>query len=244
MFKKVTTDTKQLSSIINKDKPLDIVNKQFLKRLNEYVHECFQKIRIVDKPNTDLERQYNKITVLRTQTDIASKKELEAVENELSTKYLVVMYKKIMTEVTGLEDSEDGDFNAGRLWKLKKKLSPKVSEPPTAMKDTNGKLITSSEDIKAEAVKHYKNVFKDRDITSNLKDFQATREKLCLDRLDSASQVKSPEWSIENVTCVLKELKTGKSKDPYELPNELFKPSVAGEDLILAVVKLMNRIKI
>ena len=94
-----------------------------------------------------------------------------------------------MTEVTGLEDSEDGGFNAGRLWKLKKKLSPKVSEPPTAMKDTNGKLITSSEDIKAEAVKHYKNVFKDRDITSNLKYFQATREKLCLDRLDSASQV-------------------------------------------------------
>ena len=44
MFKKVTTDTKQLSSIIDKDKPLDIVTKQFKKRLNGYIHECFPKI--------------------------------------------------------------------------------------------------------------------------------------------------------------------------------------------------------
>ena len=29
----------------------------------------------------------------------------------------------------------------------------------------------------------------------------------------------------------------------YDLPNEIFKPEVAGDDLILAVTKLMNRIK-
>ena len=55
-------------------------------------------------------------------------------------------------------------------------------------------------------VMHYKNVFKERDITENLKDFKATREKLHIDRLELASQIKGPEWSIEDVTCVLKEL--------------------------------------
>ena len=45
------------------------------------------------------------------------------------------------------------------------------------------------------------------------------------------------------MTYVLKELKTGKSKDPYILPNELFRLNVAGGDLILAITKLMNRIK-
>ena len=243
MFKKVMKETKQLSSIIDKDKPLDLVTKQFLKRLNGYIHECFQKVKVVDKPNADLERLFNKRTVLRTKTDNASKKELETVENELSSKYSKVMFKKIMKEVTGLEDSEDGGFNTGRLWKLKKKISTKVSEPSTAMRDTNGKLITSKEEVKAESVKHYKNVFKERKITKDLQDFQAAREKLCLDRLKLARQTKSPEWSIEDVTCVLIELKTGKSKDPYEIPNELFKPIVAGDDLILAVVKLINRIK-
>ena len=42
---------------------------------------------------------------------------------------------------------------------------------------------------------------------------------------------------------VLKQLKPGKSKDPYDFPNEIFRPDVAGEDLILALTKLLNRIK-
>jgi hypothetical protein len=48
---------------------------------------------------------------------------------------------------------------------------------------------------------------------------------------------------VEDVTSVLKNLKTRKSRDPNEMPNELFHPNVAGDDLILAVTKLMNRIK-
>ena len=75
------------------------------------------------------------------------------------------MFQKIMTKVKGMEDSEDGGFNWGRLWKLKKKLSPKVSDPPTAMTNSVGKLLTSDDDIKAEAIKHYKNVFKEREIS-------------------------------------------------------------------------------
>ena len=46
-----------------------------------------------------------------------------------------------------------------------------------------------------------------------------------------------------DVKFVLKSLKTGKAKDLYNMPNELFKPEVAGTDLILALTKLMNRIK-
>ena len=57
-----------------------------------------------------------------------------------------------MGQVEGMEDSEDRGFNPGKLWKLKKKLSPKLGEPPTAMLDTKGKLLTSEEDIKAEAI--------------------------------------------------------------------------------------------
>ena len=42
---------------------------------------------------------------------------------------------------------------------------------------------------------------------------------------------------------VFKSLKIGKPKGPYETPNELFKPEIAGANLILAITKLMNRIK-
>ena len=74
------------------------------------------------------------------------------------------MYNKILSEVQGLEDAEDGGFNAGKLWKLKKKLSPRSTEPPTAMENSSGKLITKKEDILEEAVNHYKSVFKQREI--------------------------------------------------------------------------------
>ena len=69
------------------------------------------------------------------------------------------------------------------------------------------------------------------------------KEKLCEDRLEEASHNKTPQWTVADVKSVLKKLKSGKSKDPYDLSNELFQPHVAGNDLILAITKLMNRIK-
>ena len=52
------------------------------------------------------------------------------------------MSKKIFNEVKGLEDAEEGGFNAGKLWKMKKKVNAKVYEPPTVMESLDGKLLT------------------------------------------------------------------------------------------------------
>ena len=64
----------------------------------------------------------------------------------------------------------EGGYNPGHLWKLKNKLSPKQSEPPSSMKDSEGYLLTNLKDIKAEAVKHYKHVFEDKAIDTKYKD--------------------------------------------------------------------------
>ena len=242
-FKKLTTDTKQLSEIVDMKKPLDIVTNKFIKRLKGFIHESFERVKIVEKPNKDLEHLYAKRRVLRNKKDLSSRKELEEVEKELGSKYSEVMANKILKEVKGFEDAEDGGFNSGKLWKLKKKLSPKPNEPPTAMETPDGKLLTDDDDILEEAVKHYKAVFKKRDMIEGLESFEEQQEKLCQERLEQASQQKSLPWTEDDVKSVLKSLKTGKSKDPYEMPNELFKPEVAGTDLVLAVTKLMNRIK-
>ena len=68
------------------------------------------------------------------------------------------MNTKIKGEVEGMEDSEDEGFNPGKVWRLKKKLSPKISDPPTAMHDFEGKLLTSDKGIKVEVMKNYQNV--------------------------------------------------------------------------------------
>ena len=85
------------------------------------------------------------------------------------------MANKILKEVQGLEDAEDGGFNSGKLWKLKRKLSPKSNEPPTAMESMERKLPTDDNDILEEAVKHYKAVFKHRDCTPGLEHIEMER---------------------------------------------------------------------
>ena len=63
------------------------------------------------------------------------------------------MYQSIKHEFADIE-SEDGGFNPGKLWRLKKKLWPVVFDPPTAMKNSSGGLIYTEDGIKKEAVSH------------------------------------------------------------------------------------------
>ena len=53
----------------------------------------------------------------------------------------------------------------------------------------------------------------------------------------------NPAWTKDDLDKVLNYLKNNKSRDPIGNANELFKPKVAGEDLKLAILRLVNRIK-
>ena len=134
---------------------------------------------------------YNKRRYLRNRSDPKSKEELEEVEDILAERYGKTMYNKIKKEAKSMS-AEEGGFNPGKLWNLKKKLSPRHIDPPTAMTDSNGKLLTNNEDIKAEAMKHYRKVFENKPIDDELKDHQTNRERLCQERLSSAYHNKTP----------------------------------------------------
>ena len=54
---------------------------------------------------------------------------------------------------------------------------------------------------------------------------------------------KTDPWSIENLEEALKDLGNNKSRDALKYADELFKEGVAGSDLKLATLKLMNQIK-
>ena len=86
---------------------------------------------------------------------------MEKVEKELAKRYSERMYKYIIYEIGNIAN-EDGGFNSGKLWRLKKKLSPSNYDPPTAITSVEGYLLTTDDDIKDEAVKLYKNVFADK----------------------------------------------------------------------------------
>ena len=242
MFFKATENTDALSQIFDTNKSLEVKTKKFLKRLNGFIQDSFKKVKISEKYDHKLEELYDKRRYLRTKDDGESNLELEAVEKELAERYSDKMFKTIEDELKAVK-GEDGGYNPGHLWKLKKKLSSGQNDPPTAMKDEDGNLLTSEEEIKNEALKHYKKVFEDKAIDEDLTDQEVEREKLCADRLDQAAKNKTEPWTTKNVEAAIRSLNMGTSKDPYGLPNELFKKGVAGKGLINAIVKLMNAIK-
>ena len=111
------------------------------------------------------------------------------------------------------------------------------------MKGSNGSFLTNKDDLKKATVEHYKNVLRNREIHKDLKEHKIERERLCNLRLNKTTKVKTLAWTREDLVVVLKGLKNKKSRDPNAFANEIFDPTVAGDDLVEAILALMNRIK-
>ena len=93
-FKEETTNTTHLSQIIDMDKLLEVVTNEYIKRLTGFRQQCFQKVKIVDKPDNKLEELYNVRKLLRTKEDENSKQELVKIDKELAEKYSQVIFTK------------------------------------------------------------------------------------------------------------------------------------------------------
>ena len=118
----------------------------------------FKKVRVGVKGDKKLEEMYNRRRYLRSKDDEESEKELTKLEEDLADRYADTMYANIKDELKVM-NGDEGRYNPGNLWKLKKKLSSQQRNPPTAMHSVNGKLNTDNKDITDEAVKHFRTVF-------------------------------------------------------------------------------------
>jgi hypothetical protein len=236
-FKKYTNIT-NMANIIDSKKHLDIVTKKFLKRLDGAIIHCFKKIRDTKNTNNKLEQLYEQLNDLKNNVDKVHQEEIELVQREIANEAT-----KIVKEETKGLNSEEGGKNPGHLWKLKSKIIPKTPQVPTAMIGPNGKLLTTKEELEEHTVKHYQDVLRNRTIKPNLENHRNNKNNLCKVRLELTKSVETPDWTRDELLKVLKEVKKKKSRDPNNFANEIFNPEVASEDLITAILKLMNRIK-
>ena len=62
-------------------------------------------------------------------------------------------------------------------------------------------------------------------------------------RFEVSSNVKSEEWSMDELILVLKKLKRNKSADSNGLVYELFRPEIIGKDLLSSLLMLCNQVK-
>ena len=243
-FKEMTGRDHFLSEVFtNETKNISVKTKYFIKRLGFVLSQCFKKIRIKQtKRNKEIEKLFNTRRILRPKKDDHSKKLLEDVDNKLSELCAKDNLDIINKACEGLS-CENGGVNAGKLWQLKKKLRGIVNQPPTAMLDQYGNLVTNYEELSELTLKTYIDRLKALEIREDLKVHKMQREQLCKDRLKEAQEIKTPNWTMIELNTVLKQLKNNKSRDPLGFANELFKPQNAGEDLKIATLTLMNQIK-
>ena len=156
MFKAMTSKDKFLSEVFHDDeKKIEVKTKQFIKRLGFCVSKCFKKIRIKSThKNKALETLFNRRRILRTKKDAESLKVLEAVEAKLSD-LCAEDNARLIKEACGFISCEEGGINSAKLWTLKKKLRGIVNEPPTAMLDQHGNLVTTSRALEDLTIQMY-----------------------------------------------------------------------------------------
>ena len=175
-FKHDTDNTKELSDIIDREEDVEKATKKFLKRLNGFITKHFKKVKVIHKVDKELEGLYKEKARLKTMHDTDSETKLEKVEAEMAEKYAEEMVEKIREELKGI-NAEDGGWNSGHLWKLRKKISPKPADPPTAMENQDGVLLTDPTELQKESLKYYERLFEDIPIDNDYTNIQIWKEK-------------------------------------------------------------------
>ena len=87
----------------------------------------------------------------------------------------------------------------------KKQLRGTVQDPPTAILDASGNLVTTNRALEQLVIKQSKERLSPHPIKDSLRPPQVQREELCKDRIKEEYKHKTPVWKIEDIDLVLKQ---------------------------------------
>ena len=127
------------------------------------------------------------------------------------------------------------------MWQLRKQISKKKSEAPVAQKNEKGELVTESSQLKKLYETTYKKQLEHRKMKPELSRMCKPKMELFSLRFEVCKNIKSDDWSDDNLTNVLKSLKKNKSADSHGLIYELFRPEIIGSDLFTSLLMMCNR---
>lgn len=250
-FYDLTSNTKALSQCFESDKSFQNQATQWEKTLTHLVHNSFPVIRIKKRTKHDeLESLLDQKLKIKKEllkensmeNKISLKNQLEAVEKRICT-FIATKNKNIIEEHVKEISSFEGEFNAPKMWKLKRKLFPVGGENVMALKDLKGNLVTSKESILQINLKSYTDRLTKNKMVENLKELEVMKDDLWIMRNRIAENNKTIPWTMQNLNKVLKSLTSNKSKDPSGLSNILFKHNIAGDDLKESLLVLFNKMK-
>ena len=244
-----TENSPKFIELFETNEDIIIQGEKWFKELNNSLHKCFTKVRITNKvkdSDTDklfaARREHLKNVKLGMNVAEAETKIVE-IEKQIGLAVVEENRKKINDNFAQLSGPDDL-VNTNGIWNLKRKIFPKNKETlPFAKKDFSGNLVTTQPQLKQLYLNTFAERLRSRPMKDDYKSLKELKENLCNQRLTLARLTKSPDWSLESLIKVLKNLKSNKSRDPHGLINELFKPGVIGNDLLTSVLVLVNKIK-
>jgi hypothetical protein len=257
MFSKETNENIQLVECFENDLPLEIQSRNWLKTFNTILYKCFRKIRVVNNEKKMSESEFllherNKLKKEIKVSTISQEMKLKIEErilqieanirNDISEKY----QNEILDTLKKLGGDSKMLNGSGRkkLWELLKKKYPKCSPSiPVGKKDRFGNLITNHEGLKKLYLQTYMHRLRNRPIKKEFEEIKIWKEELFEIRIELAKCNKSEPWTMEDLDLVLKHLKKGKARDPHGWTNELFSTDVAGKQLKLSMLMLLNKMK-
>ena len=174
--------------------------------------------------------------------DNTLKEELDDVVEKITKLVSEENRDRIMEQFEHLDQTDD-NINMG-IWKVKNKHFPKkTASVPSAKADINGRLVSDPNGLKNLYLDTFTHRLRQRPIKEKYSKLFELQKEVLNRRLIITSENKSPDWSEIDVIEVLKSLKNGKSRDPLGMCNEIFKPPVAGADLVTSLTIMMNKIK-
>ena len=212
-------------------------------------NRSFKKIRqngkIKETESSKLQKKRSEILQLikKDPNNQSLKDELEEIISQLTILVSEQNRDKIVETFKKLDQSDGDNFSAG-IWKIKKKEFPKSTKSvPAAKVDVNGRLVSDPIGLKKLYSDTFMHRLRQRPIKEEYSHLFDLQKLLLEKRLVLTKSDKSPDWTEEDIIAVLKSLKNDKCRDPLGLINEIFKPNVAGVDLIKSITLMMNRIK-
>ena len=190
------------------------------------------------------------ITRLKVKGQITERSVIEPNSDEMHANDALIadmIFEKnralIIGQISGMSDPS-GNLSQLNMWKVKQKVCPKYDiDPPVAKVDSQGNLISGHTELKTLYVDTYKHRLRHRNMNENYHYLRVLKENLFEERIKLSKLRKSPCWSEDDLMKVLKSLKIKKSADPVGLINELFKPGVAGSDVISSLLLMSNKVK-
>ena len=262
-FKELTS--KKILSRCFEEQDILKASARWLKELQNILHRCFKKVRVGRKKNTtnviveniklkhELTNQFDTLVsdlkngsiksssaVIKKKHDLEDKlEEVEIVIAESSAKQNAKIIEEHFEELT----SDGGEFSVNKMWNLKKKLSLRDTEVPTAMQDQAGNLICGKGGLRNLYQTTYTERLSHKPIKSGWEKVQSLKESLFEERIKLCSARKTEGWDLDKIKKICKKLKTGKARDRDDLTYELFKPNMAGDDMMLSLQMMFNGIK-